>query len=165
MWSSTSAPDQARSRLRLPSRHRHPRHRVRPFDGRGRRGGLKTLGGWALRSAGLPAIWPRPWFRGLWTYWLESPRIPSTLKPQLQREVRDWEPHLALFGGLEGLDMYRRLIAQAEEAVRPGGWLLFELGTNMFEPVRALLGDRWDEVEVSDDFAGFQRVLAARLKP
>jgi release factor glutamine methyltransferase len=91
------------------------------------------------------------------------PYVPKTDHPSLQREVRDYEPEVALFGGLTGLAIYERLIPEAQRVLRPGGWLLFELGYNSLEPVRAMLGSEWSEITVQADLAGLPRVLAARL--
>jgi len=93
------------------------------------------------------------------------PYVPETDQPVIQREVRDWEPHVALFAGPNGLEIYERLIAEALRVLRPGGWLLLELGYNSVEPVRAMLGTKWSEINVAQDLAGFPRVLAARLLP
>jgi release factor glutamine methyltransferase len=93
------------------------------------------------------------------------PYVPKTDHPALQREVRDYEPHVALFAGPTGLEIYKRLIADAPRALRPGGWLLVELGYNSLEPVRAMLQTGWDEIAVEHDLAGLPRVLAARLLP
>ena len=93
------------------------------------------------------------------------PYVPETDQPVIQREVRDWEPHVALFAGPNGLEIYERLIAEARRVLRPGGWLLLELGYNSVEPVRAMLQSRWSEITVAQDLAGFPRVLAARLLP
>lgn len=90
------------------------------------------------------------------------PYVPRTDQPQLQREVREWEPHLALFAGPTGLEIYQRLIEQARCVVKPGGWLLLELGYNSLEPVKNMLGTGWREVEVRADLAGLPRVVAAR---
>ena len=79
--------------------------------------------------------------------------------------MRDWEPHVALFAGPNGLEIYERLIAEALRVLRPGGWLLLELGYNSVEPVRAMLQSRWSKITVAQDLAGFPRVLAARLLP
>ena len=49
--------------------------------------------------------------------------------------------------------------------MRPGGWLLLELGYNSLDPVRAMLEFDWSEITVIDDLAGFPRVIAARLFP
>jgi release factor glutamine methyltransferase len=90
------------------------------------------------------------------------PYVPRTDEPGLQREVRDYEPHIALFAGSTGLEMYERLIADAARVLRPGGWLLLELGYNSLDPVRAMLERGWSEITVIDDLAGLPRVLAAR---
>jgi release factor glutamine methyltransferase len=91
------------------------------------------------------------------------PYVPKTDHPALQREVRDYEPHVALFAGPTGLDIYERLIRDAPHVLRPGGWLLVELGYNSLEPVRAMLQARWCNIAVEHDLAGLPRVLAARL--
>jgi release factor glutamine methyltransferase len=91
------------------------------------------------------------------------PYVPKTDHPALQREVRDYEPHVALFAGPTGLEIYERLIADAQRVLRPGGWLLVELGYNSLEPVRAMLQTGWDEIAMEEDLAGLPRVLAARL--
>lgn len=81
----------------------------------------------------------------------------------LQREVREHEPHVALFGGATGLEIYERLIAGARRVLAPGGWLVVELGWKSLDGVRAMLGPAWREVEAVPDLAGFPRVLCARL--
>ena len=91
------------------------------------------------------------------------PYVPRTDQPSLQREVRDYEPDVALYGGPTGLELYERLIEDAPRVLRPKGWLLFELGYNSLEPVRGMLRSRWTDINVEHDLAGFPRVLAARL--
>jgi release factor glutamine methyltransferase len=93
------------------------------------------------------------------------PYVPRTDQPALQREVRDWEPHLALFAGPTGLEIYERLIPEARRALGPGGWLLLELGYNSVVPVRGMLGPGWSEISVTEDLAGLPRVLTARWLP
>ncbi|MGA2216246.1 MAG: peptide chain release factor N(5)-glutamine methyltransferase [Bryobacteraceae bacterium] len=92
------------------------------------------------------------------------PYVPRTDEPGLQREVRDYEPHVALFAGPTGLEIYERLIADAARVLRPGGWLLLELGYNSLDPVRAMLQREWTEITVLHDLAGLPRVIAARLR-
>jgi release factor glutamine methyltransferase len=91
------------------------------------------------------------------------PYVPQTDQPALQREVRDYEPAVALFGGPTGLEIYERLITDARRVLRPAGWLLVELGYNSLEPVREMLRSGWSEITVGEDLAGLPRVLAARL--
>jgi release factor glutamine methyltransferase len=93
------------------------------------------------------------------------PYVPRADHPALQREVRDYEPHTALFAGPTGLEIYQRLIADAPRVLHPGGWLLLELGYNSLEPVRGMLSTGWGETAVEQDLAGLPRVLAARLMP
>lgn len=93
------------------------------------------------------------------------PYIPSTEGPGLPREVRDFEPPQALYAGPEGLDVYRRLAAEAPRVLAPGGWLMMELGYRQVDAVRSMFGARWQPPEVIEDLAGLPRVLAVRLAP
>ena len=93
------------------------------------------------------------------------PYVPLVELPSLQREVRDFEPRLALFGGPSGLEVYQRLVSETPRVLRPGGWLVMELGAGQSEAVRRLLGGGWSETRITPDLAGFPRVLAARYQP
>jgi len=93
------------------------------------------------------------------------PYVPLGEEAGLQREVRDWEPRTALFSGPRGLDMYRRLVADAARVLRPGGWLVLELGFKTAGPVREMLSFGWSHIEIRPDLAGFDRVLMARHLP
>lgn len=90
------------------------------------------------------------------------PYVPRTDAEGLQREVRDFEPHVALFGGLTGLEVYERLAAEALDVLKPGGWLVMELGYNSERPVRRMLETGWRQIESIPDLAGIPRVIAAR---
>jgi release factor glutamine methyltransferase len=91
------------------------------------------------------------------------PYVASDEAVTLAREVRDHEPHAALFGGASGVEIYARLIEQAGSLLRGGGILVLELGYNSAERVRALLAAerRWVNISVTNDLAGIPRVLAA----
>jgi len=89
------------------------------------------------------------------------PYVPALDQSTIQREVRDYEPPVALYGGDDGLDVYRRLVPEARRLLQPGGWLMMELGYAVVDPVRAMLAD-WREVEVANDLAGLPRVVMAR---
>jgi release factor glutamine methyltransferase len=77
--------------------------------------------------------------------------------------VRDWEPHLALFAGRTGLEIYKRLIEESPRVLKPGGRLIMELGYHSLEPVREMLNLRWTGIDVESDLAGLPRVLTAEL--
>ena len=83
----------------------------------------------------------------------------STLAP----EVRDHEPSLALYAGPDGLDIYRRLIPQALELLRPGGLLALEIGYGQRDALTQLLAG-WQSLRFVDDYAGIPRVALA-LRP
>jgi release factor glutamine methyltransferase len=93
------------------------------------------------------------------------PYIPATEEPGLPREVRDHEPRQALYAGPEGLDAYRRLIADAARVLAPGGRLIMELGYRQIDAVRAMFDASWGELEIISDLAGLPRVLAAKWSP
>lgn len=90
------------------------------------------------------------------------PYIPGSDAANMQREVREWEPHVALFAGDTGLEIYERLIAQAALVIRPGGQLMMELGYQSLEGVRQMLGGDWTNIGVVHDLAGWPRVLMAQ---
>jgi len=84
---------------------------------------------------------------------------------KVQREVRDFEPRVAV-GDLErGDEIYRRLFPQALQLLKPGGYVMVEIGYNMHDAVVALLGPEWTEVEVKPDLHGIPRVVSARKCP
>ncbi len=84
------------------------------------------------------------------------------LTESLPREVRDHEPHLALYAGQDGLAIYRRLIPAAARALNPGGRLIVEIGSTQAEAVREMLS-AWTNVRILNDLAGLPRVATARI--
>jgi release factor glutamine methyltransferase len=78
---------------------------------------------------------------------------------RLQREVREYEPHIALFSPKDELEMYRRLITSAEELLRTGGHLLMEVGIGMDERVLGLFGNKWQKWPTKTDLQGIPRVV------
>ena len=92
------------------------------------------------------------------------PYVPGADAANMQKEVREWEPHVALFAGDSGLEIYRRLLAGAERAVKPGGRVLMELGYQSLDGVRELLSSSWTDVDVKSDLAGWPRVIGATLR-
>jgi release factor glutamine methyltransferase len=89
------------------------------------------------------------------------PYVAARDKATLQREVRDYEPEIALYGGDDGLEIYCRLVPEAERLLAPGGWLAIEIGATQAAAVSGMLG-AWTEVELRNDLAGLPRVILAR---
>jgi len=79
----------------------------------------------------------------------------------LPPEVRDNEPGMALFAGPRGDEIHARLVPQARQVLRPGGWLVLEIGCSQGAALRALLAT-WDAVEVRADLQGLDRIVVAR---
>ena len=85
-------------------------------------------------------------------------------KPELiQRDVSQWEPHTALFGGADGLDFYRRLLLDAPRYLNPGGYLVFEIGYGQLDAILELIErSSLELVDVTHDLQGLPRTLALR---
>lgn len=83
--------------------------------------------------------------------------------PRTEPGVVRHEPHLALWGGPDGLDLIRRLVAQAPERLAPGGAIVLEVSDEQAAAVQSLLAEAgFTEVERHRDLAGVERVLSAR---
>jgi release factor glutamine methyltransferase len=80
---------------------------------------------------------------------------------KVQRQVREFEPKIAVFSGETGLEIYPRLISQAQHVLHPGGWLVMEIGYSIEDQVRAMLNG-WQEIRILRDLQGIPRVVAAR---
>jgi release factor glutamine methyltransferase len=92
------------------------------------------------------------------------PYIPTGEIAGLMPEVAEFEPHLALDGGEDGLDCYRRIVAQSVDYLNPGGYLLLEIGCSQGEAVSALLREAgYVDVCVIKDLARNDRVVKGRF--
>ena len=89
------------------------------------------------------------------------PYVPESEPEKAQREVREFEPKVAVFAGESGLEVYRRLVPQAHAALKPGGWLVVEIGYSLAAAVHESVKD-WEEVRITPDLQGIPRVVAAR---
>ncbi len=81
---------------------------------------------------------------------------------RLQREVREHEPHVALFSPNDEMEIYSRLISGAEAVLNPGGHVLMEVGIGMDEHVRELFGPSWEKQPTKTDLQGIPRTVIAR---
>jgi len=92
------------------------------------------------------------------------PYIPSLEIAQVEPEVREHDPLLALDGGADGVAFFRRLSASVEEIV-PDGWIVLETGYNQTDAVATLLAAQGlREISVQRDVAGRRRCVAARTR-
>ena len=91
------------------------------------------------------------------------PYIPTVDLPRLPREVRNFDPWLALDGGIDGLAAYRRILPESRCLLAPGGWLLVELGAGQAAKVTAVASQcGFTDVRTYQDLAGADRVAAIR---
>ena len=81
---------------------------------------------------------------------------------QLQPELH-YEPEMALRGGEDGLDFYRRILKEARRFLRPKGWLVFEIGIGQEEALQNLLTQNgFETIQIRKDYSGIERVIQAR---
>ncbi len=92
------------------------------------------------------------------------PYCAESERDEMQPEVRDFEPHNALFGGADGLAIIRRIIAKAPARIAHGGTLLLEIGAQQAEAVSALLtaSGAFTDVAILNDLSGRPRIAQAR---
>jgi release factor glutamine methyltransferase len=91
------------------------------------------------------------------------PYVPNTDHALISVEVREHEPHVALFGGHDGLEIYRRLIPAAHAALVPGGYLVFEFGFSQQPDIESLLtATEFENIEITRDLQGIPRIASAR---
>jgi release factor glutamine methyltransferase len=92
------------------------------------------------------------------------PYVPEEERASLDVEVRDYEPEQALFAGLGGVDVYRRLIPQAADALKPGGCIVMEIGFGQQRAIETLLAaGGYEEIEFVPDLQSIARVAVARV--
>lgn len=92
------------------------------------------------------------------------PYIPSGDIPGLDASVRDYEPHMALDGGADGLDFYRAICAHWRSVLHPGSRLCFEVGIGQADDVLRLMRSvGFGDLEILPDPAGIPRVVLGDL--
>lgn len=88
------------------------------------------------------------------------PYIPSGDCPMLDEEVRRFDPLLALDGGADGLDFYRALAGRMADSLKPGGYMVLELGIGQAAAVEKLFAPVGSRVRLRRDLAGIERVIS-----
>lgn len=93
------------------------------------------------------------------------PYIPPAVISGLEKEVREYEPRIALDGGEDGLDFYRRIVAEAGDFLSPGGVLAFEVGHDQGREVEHSMEKAgYTSLCCKKDYAGHDRVVLGRWK-
>jgi release factor glutamine methyltransferase len=117
-----------------------------------------------LRGDLLTALRGRRWEGEVDLVVSNPPYIPRGEIPGLSPDIRLYEPRKALDGGEDGLSFYRRLIPQAARFLRPGGWLILEMGRGQSKAIRGLFTQSkgFGEVSAAKDYQGIERVISAR---
>lgn len=89
------------------------------------------------------------------------PYVARNEEAQLPQDIREHEPHQALFGGVTGTEIYARLITEAAEHLRCDGLLAMEIGYGALEEIRLMLQTaEWRDIRVTNDLAGIPRVVS-----
>lgn len=92
------------------------------------------------------------------------PYIPTGELAELDHSVRDYEPHLALDGGTDGLDFYRAICDKWRDCLHVGGRLYFEVGIGQADPVlRIMRAVGFGDIQIVPDTAGIPRVVYGTL--
>ena len=103
-------------------------------------------------------------FLGTFDLIVSNPPYVTTAEMEtLDPSVRDYEPHLALWGGDDGLDFYRRITEDGYEILNDGGYIFYEIGYDEAEEVSEILKEKgFCEIRVVKDLSGLDRVVMAR---
>ena len=117
-----------------------------------------------MREGDLSAPVPRELLGGVDLVISNPPYVPSADVPDLPAEVAGFEPHLALDGGPDGLDVYRRIMDEARRWLVPGsGILAVELDERRVPDAAAEALQWYEDVRVTADLTGRVRIVTARL--
>ncbi len=94
------------------------------------------------------------------------PYVTTSEWQALPRNIREYEPRIALDGGADGLDFIRKLLAQAAQRVKPDGWLLLEIGATQGLAVTALVRQAFPlaGINLHRDYAGLTRMVEIQLR-
>lgn len=83
---------------------------------------------------------------------------------KLQNEVKLYEPHIALDGGEDGLDFYRRIIEIAPVFLQENGKLYFEVGYEQAKIVSDMMKEKFTDIEIKKDLCGIDRVVIGKIR-
>jgi len=91
------------------------------------------------------------------------PYVSASEFEKLDKSVKDYEPRLALFAGVDGLDVYRRIIDKADKFLKPNGALILEIGYAQGPAIKKLLEQTgvFAEIKIEKDFNDNDRIVTA----
>ncbi|MGB2807204.1 MAG: peptide chain release factor N(5)-glutamine methyltransferase, partial [Sedimentisphaerales bacterium] len=91
------------------------------------------------------------------------PYVSASEFEKLDKSVKDYEPRLALFAGVDGLDVYRRIIDKADRFLKPDGTLILEIGYAQGPAIKKLLEQTgvFAEIKIEKDFNDNDRIVTA----
>lgn len=110
------------------------------------------------------------WFEGLASKFdiivSNPPYIPSKDISSLDRDVREFDPHMALDGGEDGLDPYRIIFKEIHQYLKPNGFFALEFGINQTEEIKELAqaNENLHEFHIVKDLSNIERVIIGRRK-
>jgi len=115
-----------------------------------------------IHSHGFSGLRRGAW-RGRYGFVVSNPPYVSAKDwMNLPPGTKRYEPKIALVSGKTGLEFVGALVRDARPFLKPGGYLIFEIGFGQKDSVLALFDKTWDEVRVESDLAGIPRIVAAR---
>ena len=117
-----------------------------------------------VSCVGVDALKNPPAFLGKFDMIISNPPyITGEEMKDIPVSVKDYEPHLALFGGLDGLDFYRAIAANFRSVLKPGGFIAFEFGDGQGDDVcRILIENGYTILERTKDFNDRERAVLAQ---
>ena len=94
------------------------------------------------------------------------PYVSKSESKNLEPELIDHEPLLALIGGVDGLFFYKQIIKDAADWIKPGGYLIIEIGETQANSIIKLMQNElhYDEIEIINDLQGKERIISAKIK-
>jgi release factor glutamine methyltransferase len=108
----------------------------------------------------IDALRPPPPDLGLFDAMVCNPPYVAPGDGALDASVRDWEPHIALFGGADGLDFYRSLLPDWLSVLKPGGLFAVEVGYDLAQTVLRMASEaKLENINIRKDYAGHDRVV------
>lgn len=90
------------------------------------------------------------------------PYVGESEEDSVQLDVRKFEPRNAVFAGPTGLEVIERLVPQAREVLKPGGWFVIEISGTIAPRIQELLMG-WSNIEITNDLQGIERVVVAQI--